>query len=109
MCGLQLKVCPNCGFRDPPEWKHLKFGIYRDYCTIEDFARIQPQMAMKLWKNPKIICDDYHCYHLTSGGFVHRLMKELCPDGKWFYGSNVYEKPKDPFQRKLGEFDQAKG
>ena len=96
-----MRVCPKCGFRDPLEWKNLRFRIYAEYMTFEDFQRVYPDLAALLKESPKILCDEHHCYHLTKSGHVHRVPKYLCIDGKFYHGSSTLEKPKDPFQKKL--------
>jgi len=104
-----MRVCPKCGFHDPPEWKNLHFQLYHEYITFEDFQQLYPTLAERLLEIQKaagtknIIFDEYTAYHLTKAGYVHRVPKELCPEGKWFHASNLYEKPKDPFQKKLLE------
>lgn len=104
-----MRVCPKCGFKDPLEWKNLHFQLYHEYMALEDFQRIYPKLAKELLLQQKqlrtknITFDEGHAYHLTKKGYVHRVPKELCPNGKWFHASSLYEKPKDPFQRKLLE------
>lgn len=104
-----MRTCPNCGFKDPLEWKNLHFQLYHEYMTLEDFKRIYPKLAaellrqQKLKKTKNILFDDFNAYHLTNAGYVHRVPRELCPNGKWFHASSLYEKPKDPFQKKLME------
>lgn len=102
-----MRVCPKCGYRDPPEWKNLHFQLYHEYMPFEDFQRLYPKLAAELLQKQEIVgtknivFDEYNAYHLTRAGYVHRVQKELCPNGKWFYASSIYEKPKDPFQRTL--------
>ena len=107
-----MRTCPKCGFRDSLEWKNLHFQLYHEYMTLEDFRRLYPKLARELLKQQteigtkNIVYDDYNAYHLTKAGYVHRVPKELCPDGKWFHASSIYEKPKDPFQQRLLEASQ---
>ena len=77
--------------------------------TLEDFKRLYPKLARELCEQQEkvgtknITFDKYNAYHLTKAGYVHRVMKELCLNGKWFHASSLYEHPKDPFQKKLLE------
>jgi len=96
-----MKVCPKCGFCDPPEWKNLHFQLYSEYMPFEDFEQLYPELAAKLKQNPKLVLDEYNGYHLTKAGYVHRAPKYLCINGKFYHGSSTTEKPKDPFQKKL--------
>ncbi len=101
-----MRVCPDCGCVDPPEWKNLHFQLYTEYMIFDDFNRLYPKLAAELKKNPYLIFDEkkFNAYHLTKAGYVHRVPNVLIIDGKWYHGGNTTEKPKkDPFQRKLGE------
>jgi len=101
-----MRICPKCGFVDPPEWKNLHFQLYHEYMIFDDFQRLYPQLAARLKQNPKIIFDDkkQNAYHLTKAGYVHRVPAYLITDEKkWFHASSLYEKPKDPFQKKLAD------
>jgi len=90
-----MKICPKCGFVDPPEWRNLHFQLYTEYMKLEDFEQLYPQLAAQLKANPYIIFDKYNAYHLTKAGYVHRVPKYLCSNGKWYHGSSTTEKPKD--------------
>lgn len=106
-----MRVCPKCGFVDPPEWKNLHFQLYHEYMTLEDFKQLYPQMAELLLEQQQkvgtknIIFDEkkHHAYHLTKASYVHRVPAYLIIDRKWFHASSLYDKPKDRFQRKLLE------
>ena len=96
-----MRVCPECGYRDPLEWRNLRFRLYAEYISLDDFTQLYPELAAQLKENPKCVCDSAHCYHLTKSGHVHRVPAYLCINGKFYYGGNTLEKPKDPFQKKL--------
>lgn len=102
-----MRVCPKCGYHDPIEWKNLHFQLYHEYMTLEDFQQLYPKLAAELLQKQEkvgtknIAFDEYNGYHLTKAGYVHRVPKELCLNDKWFHASSLYEKPKDPFQKKL--------
>ena len=96
-----MRVCPECGYVDPPEWKNTRWQLYTEYMTFEDFQTLYPNQAAALKENPKLVTDDVNGYHLTKSGHVHRVPKYLCINGKFYHGSSTTEKPKDPFQQKL--------
>jgi len=99
-----MRTCPNCGFADPPQWKNVPFRLYGEYMTFAEFKELYPQIAEELVKNPKLVFDKYNGYHLTRAGYVHRVPKQFCVDGKFYHESSTHEKPKDPFQKKLPRF-----
>ena len=96
-----MRICPNCGYVDPPEWKNCRWQLYTEYMTFEDFEMLYPKLAIILKKFPKLITDNCNGYHLTKSGHVHRVPKYLCINGKFYHGGSTTEKPKDPFQKKL--------
>ena len=109
-----MRVCPKCGYKDFLEWKNLPHQLYHEYMTREDFQRLYQKIAEELLrivaakqKGNVVDGKDGHAYHLTrltkKGQWVHRVPIELCPKGKWFSGSSIYEKPKSPNQKKLLE------
>lgn len=73
-----MKVCPKCGFIDPPYWLPSRWRI-TEYCRIEDLQRDQPRLAQELEKvKPmQIIEDQYYFYRMNEAGFVERIWKEL--------------------------------
>lgn len=78
-----MRVCPKCGFKDPPEWRNLRFQLFTEYTEFESFNRLYPELAAALLENPKIVFDEHHAYHLTRSNHVHRLPKYMCFNGKW--------------------------
>lgn len=91
-----MKVCPKCGYRDPPEWRNLHFQLYTEYMEMEEFERLYPDLAERLKSNPYLVQDQHNAYHLTKAGYVHRVPNELIFNRKWYHGSNTTEKPKKP-------------
>ena len=65
-----MRVCPKCGFIDPPHWKHCKWSYYIDGITFENFKLLYPNLGLKL-KRPKDITEDKDfVYRLTKTGLV---------------------------------------
>jgi len=88
-----MKVCPKCGYEDPPYWKHSRHGWDRqtDYCRIEDIKNLEPALYEILTQKGE--CDDgLYYYKLSKGGYVYRLLSR---DGKQAYNKHGYtEHPK---------------
>ena len=60
-----MRVCHKCGAIDPPEWKHSKYSYWIDNCLLEDFAKLQPKLVMKILKAGHTK-DKYYVYRLTK-------------------------------------------
>jgi len=56
-----MRVCPKCGFVDPPYWKHCKWSYYIDDCSFENFQMLYPELAKELLKN-RLAEDKYYAY-----------------------------------------------
>jgi len=65
-----MRVCPKCGFIDPPYWKHVKYSYYVDFCSFESFGIVEPELAEKLKKGGDIVEDDLYAYRLTNTKLV---------------------------------------
>ena len=64
---ITLRVCPKCGFEDPPYWRHARFSYYIDSCRIDDFRIMKPKLAEKL-KIGTTMEDEVYIYRLTKSG-----------------------------------------
>ena len=60
-----MRVCPKCGYIDPPEWKHSKYSYWIDNCLLEDFRRLQPDIA-RILEAQGSAEDRYYIYRLTK-------------------------------------------
>ena len=63
-----MRVCPKCGFVDPPEWKHSKYSYWIDNCLFEDFQQLNPELAKELEKAGNAR-DIYYIYRLTKNKY----------------------------------------
>jgi hypothetical protein len=45
-----MRVCPCCGYQDPPYWKHVKWSYYIDSCSLESFNIVKPELYAQLLK-----------------------------------------------------------
>lgn len=97
-----MKVCPQCGYREPSIWLNHQFQQHVQYCRIEDFEAHYPELAKDLEKGGDLVSDTHYFYRLTiSSPFVYRWEKEYGEKGYHL----DYEKHKsiDPFQKQLLE------
>jgi len=77
-----MKVCPNCGYRDNPLWRHSRYDFNADYMRWED-ALEQPELldiCNKLSKQPKgtiFVVGPYTFYRRgTKGLWLYRVANE---------------------------------
>lgn len=61
-----MRVCPKCGFIDPPEWRHSKYSYWIDFCEVEHFREMHPTLLENLLKGAKIVEDSNYVYRLTK-------------------------------------------
>jgi len=77
-----MRECPNCGYKDPPYWRNVRFRIFTSCCSLEDFAIINPVLALKISKEIDIIEKPY-IYHLVKkANIVQRIHIDDSMDGK---------------------------
>ena len=72
-----MRVCPQCGYIDPPEWKHSKYSYWIDNCIFEDFENLNPDLAKVLLEN-KFTEDKYYFYRITKN--KHRVERKAKAD-----------------------------
>ena len=93
-----MRVCPECGYVDPPYWRHSYFRPFIDICHIDDFRLMHPKLATELtkWGNTKkgrFVEDKLYKYRLTKArNIVERIAKIDSPT-KSFRGADT-EKPR---------------
>jgi len=63
-----MRVCPKCGFVDPPEWRHSRYSYWIDFCKTEDFKCLEPEMAKELLNGKKTVEDKNYVYRMTKNG-----------------------------------------
>ena len=72
-----MRVCPKCGFVDPPEWKHSKYSYWIDNCTLDDFRHLEPELA-KIIEVKGSAEDQNYVYRLTKN--KHRVERKAKVD-----------------------------
>ena len=90
-----MRVCPECGNRDPLYWRPLRWDPDDCYCQIEDFQRLEPELSLKLLKGAKEVHDKFYAYRLAGKekNFVRR--RELLTL-KYYGWRTRLEKKHDP-------------
>jgi hypothetical protein len=75
-----MRICPNCGFRDNPLWRHSRFEFNADYMSWDDFQTEFQELAKLLEgrKNHDPVERGSYFYYRrgTSGIEVYRVPKE---------------------------------
>jgi hypothetical protein len=89
---VTLRVCPECGYIDPPYWLHSKFSYHIDTISFENFHRVKPELAKELTKGGAITEDKYYYYRLAkTKNRVFRKAKIEWTESNPF-GAEKYEK-----------------
>ena len=79
-----MRVCPKCGYIDPPHWKHVKYSYWIDSCSLENFKILHPTLAKRLKKAGAIVEDKLYIYRLVrNGDWVERKAKIDFVGGGW--------------------------
>lgn len=70
-----MRVCPKCGYIDPPYWKHVKYSYYIDASSLENFKLLCPELAKRIARE-KVVSDEHFIYRLCKKGtWVERKAK----------------------------------
>jgi len=74
-----MRVCPKCGFVDPPCWRQNRWISYVDYARVEDFWEQYP--AMVDIQPGHETSDEYNYYYRGRRNpyYVYRWPKVLGP------------------------------
>ena len=82
-----MRVCPKCGYVDPPYWRHSRFSYWLDIIEVENLALVKPELAKILKKEKKgfVVEDkDYYYRKGKNGVFVERKAKiDLGDKSQW--------------------------
>jgi len=102
-----MRVCPKCGYHDPPIWKTTRYRVHCDYARIEDFKAYYPHI--KIEKGQKI-SDGLCAYKRSSKGdglYVERQSLRDNPDAltRWIPDFETHH-TFDPTQKKLLEIEK---
>lgn len=77
-----MRICPKCGFVDPPYWLPSRWRI-PEYCRVEDLQKDQKHIVKQLLNVApmEIITDQFCAYRMTETGFVERIWINLYKTG----------------------------
>ena len=67
-----MRVCPKCGFKDPPFWRSMKYKRYTDYCHKDELGYWDPELYQKIVEAGTITIPPFR-YHITKAGYIHRI------------------------------------
>jgi len=63
-----MRVCPKCGYIDPPEWRHSKYSYWIDWTELENFKKLHPKLANDFQNGLKITEDEDYFYRIMKHG-----------------------------------------
>lgn len=73
-----MRICPVCGHRDLPIWRHTAGRLYTDHCHISDLEEWEPELAAEI-KAKGYVCKNGVKYKLNrKGTHVHRIACDYC-------------------------------
>ena len=77
-----MRVCPKCGYVDPPEWRHSRYSYWIDFTEFENFKRLNPELAENFKKGTKKQDENFVYRRNKSTGNVERKAK-IDYGGQW--------------------------
>ena len=83
-----MRECPNCGYKDPPYWRNVRFRIFTSCCSLEDFKTLHKELGMRIEKEINVIGHGHkgqesYIYHLVKkSNIVQRIHIDDSMDGK---------------------------
>ena len=84
-----MRVCPKCGYVDPPAWRNSKFSPWIEVIHFDDLKRLQPEIAEKLKKQPRITDEHYEYYKAPKSVYAQRKWIEIAKHEKKFFSIYV--------------------
>lgn len=77
-----MRECPNCGYKDPPYWRNVRFRLFTSCCHLEDFKLLKPKLAEQIVTEIDV-CEKPYIYHLVKkANIVQRIHIDDSMDGK---------------------------
>lgn len=90
---FKMRECPKCGYKDPPYWRHVKFRLFTDYCHLDDFKEMLPELVARLEIETDIVIKPYIYHIVRKSNIVQRIHIDDSMNGK-SYREPEQEKPK---------------
>lgn len=102
-----MRVCPECGYRDPPIWRPAKMhnpGGEVDIARIDDVQVWHPEIAKELReKRGTVVCDGHYAYLLGKKAvWVRRIASDTYRDcGKTAFNAPHETSKLNPLARQV--------
>ncbi|MGD6808589.1 MAG: hypothetical protein ACQCN3_02710 [Candidatus Bathyarchaeia archaeon] len=77
-----MRECPECGYKDPPYWRNVRFRIFTSCCGIDDFAILFPKLAKRIVTEINIAHKNYIYHYVKKAKMVQRIHIDDSLDGK---------------------------
>ena len=75
-----MRICPKCGYVDPPEWRHSRFDFNADYCRFDNAPQEVSHIVeiLKDKKNFQPLAEGPCIYYRRGKGgiYLYRVSKE---------------------------------
>lgn len=98
---MRVCKCPDCGkvIVDNPLWRPSGFKWGVDFCSLDDFKTINPELAEKL-KTEQWVEDELYLYHRSKTGKVYRMAKmEYTKESFMLHGLTESATHKNPYPK----------
>jgi len=86
MGGLMIRVCPRCGYRDPPIWRPAKIHNPSgdiDIARLDDVKAWQPKVErqLEISRGKKAVIEGVFAYYIGKRGvWVRRVAAQIYRD-----------------------------
>lgn len=101
-----MRVCPKCGFKDPPYWRPAKMHNPSgdiDICRIDDLIFNESKLGKELdTQRDSVIEDEQYAYLLTKRArWVRRVSLQIFKDcGRAAFNPPYEQSPHSPFRKR---------
>ena len=66
-----MRVCPKCGYVDPPYWRHSIYSYWIDFTEYENFKNMHPELCPL--QSGELTEDEYFVYRrMKKSDFIER-------------------------------------
>ncbi len=76
-----MRECPECGYKDPPYWRHVRFRIFTDCCHLDDFRLMFPNLADRIEREIDLVVRPYIYHFVKKAKMVQRIHIDDSLDG----------------------------
>jgi hypothetical protein len=100
-----MRVCPECGHVDPPEWRHSRYSYWIDFCDIDHFKALHPELHKRLMSGEKLVEDRYYIYRLTKN--KSRVERKALVDYGYQWNIPMEKKKANRYSGTYPDFDKC--